>query len=255
MYSQFLSTIYNILLKYFLLSSMFSYKIILSKNYCDYLLNSDFILSFTQNVLLNVFSFCLINWIYIVFSYHLRWYYALFHTVMVTTIMGLSEFMVSNAFHQLALHLYTSNDSLQNVILLGVVSKQLYFFILYGLSHIYKSKFSNNPPNISIVFILISFLCFGITSTLLVIGYYVELPSHFGYLMAFSSFAFNRQYIRLLPLLLHPTEKRGVYTNASTNAKGIRSGPFLSDDSRTNRCPKICDSRYQETPLCNFFIE
>ena len=146
-----------------------------------------FLLSFAQNVLLNVFAFCLINWIYIVFSYHLRWYYALFHTVMVTTIMGLSEFMVSNAFHQLALHLYTSNDSLQNVILLGVVSKQLYFFILYGLSHICKSKSSNIPPNISIAFILISFLCFGITSTLLVIGYYVELPSHFGYLMAFSS--------------------------------------------------------------------
>ena len=45
MYSQSLSAIYNILLKYFLLSSIFFYKIISSKNYCDYLLNSDFILS------------------------------------------------------------------------------------------------------------------------------------------------------------------------------------------------------------------
>lgn len=146
-----------------------------------------FFCSFVQKVLLNIFAFCLINWIYILFSYNLRWYYALFHAVMVTTIMGLSEFIVSNTFHQLALYLYTSNSNLQNLILLGVVSKQLYFFILYGLSRIYKPKPSNIPPNISIAFILISFLCFGITSILLVIGYYVELPSYFGYLTAFSS--------------------------------------------------------------------
>ena len=62
-------------------------------------------------------------------------------------------------------------------------------------------------------------------------------------------FAFNSKYICILSLLLHIEEKRGVYTNASTNAKGIRSGPILSDDGRTNRCPKTCDSRYQETPL------
>lgn len=146
-----------------------------------------FLCSFEKNVLLNVFAFCLINWIYILFSYNLGWYYALFHAVMITTIMGLSEFIVSNTFHQLALHLYTSNNSLQNLILLGVVSKQLYFLILYSLSRIYKPKPSNISPNVSITFILISFLCFGITSTLLVIGYYVKLPFHFGYLMAFSS--------------------------------------------------------------------
>jgi len=43
-------------------------------------------------------------------------------------------------------------------------------------------------------------------------------------------FAFNSKYICLLSLLLHIEEKRGVYTNASTNAKGIRSGPILSDE-------------------------
>lgn len=171
-----------------------------------------FSFSFAKNFLINIFSFCFVTFIYILFSYKLKWYYALFHAFIITTIMGLSEIIVSTTFHQLALHLYTSNYNFYNVIILSIVSKQLYFFIMHIISSIQKPKVTNTRDKSSPAFILISLLCLWITSMLLIIGYYVDFSTQFSYIMAFSSLLFLMINIIIYILYAYVQRKNEEFT-------------------------------------------
>lgn len=89
---------------------------------------------------LNTILFLMANFIYLLYSYQLRWYSALFHGLITTIAMGMSELLIYSLITHFISDFFEQNYYVRNLIILAVFSKILYFFILNFLSHIIKKN-------------------------------------------------------------------------------------------------------------------
>lgn len=83
----------------------------------------------------NFLSFCLINFLYLILINHLSIFTALFHTFVIVASMNLCEVIFFMFFSQISYHYSEGNYLIKDYILATVLSKLLYFFILYFISH------------------------------------------------------------------------------------------------------------------------
>ncbi len=113
-----------------------------------------FFISLLENIWINLFAFLTTNFIIILALYHIKWLSALFHSAIITIVMGLSELVVLGITSYSSISYYAEQTYFRNFIILTILSKLIYFFILHfivRLLHGTKEKYI--PSDKGIIFL------------------------------------------------------------------------------------------------------
>lgn len=138
-----------------------------------------FAISFIENPVWNIASFLILNFILMLFLYDIKWTIALFHSIIVTIVMGLTELVFVSIITNLATTFYSSDVHFKNAITLMLTSKPFYFLFLYVIAHM-LARTSNTCEKATkkvLYFSIIPLISFWITLTFIAICYYIELPA------------------------------------------------------------------------------
>lgn len=125
-------------------------------------------LSFQKKPWLNTLSFLLVNFQFIAIMYHIKWYSALFHAAITTIIMGMSELASFGIISKVIVDILNKNQIPNDFIFYGILSKTIYFFIMYLLSHSFqkKNKAGSQGDRVSL---LLSFVPFSTLCVMLIL--------------------------------------------------------------------------------------
>lgn len=129
-----------------------------------------FLLSLFSKTGINIICFFAVNGLFLYTQFNLKWMLALFHSAMLTAIMGVSElasFGIMSRFSPLFL-----SDAGAGLVFYTVFGKIFFFATIYFLVHVCKEKFSNEEPYdhselflmlipISSIFIMFTFIAIG----------------------------------------------------------------------------------------------
>ena len=89
-----------------------------------------FLVSLLKIFWLNMIAFIIINFILFLVLYQIKWHSALFHTFIVTIVMGLSELLILGINGHFATRFYANRPYFRSLIILAVFSKLIYFSVL-----------------------------------------------------------------------------------------------------------------------------
>lgn len=148
-----------------------------------------FAISFKENPLLNTVSFLAINFIFMLFLYHIKWLTALFHSIIVTIVMSLTEVVLVSVISNLATTFYNSDEHLKNAVALFLISKPFYFSFLYCISHLLVKSPKNGEKNTVreiILFSIIPLISLWVTLTFIAICYSTKLPTSINHMITIS---------------------------------------------------------------------
>lgn len=115
-----------------------------------------FLISFTHNPYVNSITFFILHIALLCIFIHATPLSSIFHALILTVIMLLTEIIVLAFFSNISLRYYSEIYRYQNTILISIFSKLLYFFITFVISHIISK---NKNRNISLSFKEGIFLC------------------------------------------------------------------------------------------------
>ncbi len=148
-----------------------------------------YLISFSEIFWINLISFTVINFIIIIILYDVKWYSALFHTLIITIIMALSELGVLSIITHFSPGFYADNY-FRNVIIGGIFSKLLYFIILRliaGISNNMKDKYKSKPDRgiLYLNFVPVISICIAATMTAICLS--TEIALVLDWLISISS--------------------------------------------------------------------
>ncbi len=168
-----------------------------------------FILSFLENFSLNTAVFLFVNALLIQLIYDTRISTAMFHATILTTLMCLSELIVVAFMTHLAEDFYQSPLYFRNLLLLLLFSKQLYFWIVFAISHIFNHRskeqhislleglFLTAVPSISVyIFLTFAAIC-----------YYNPLSDMLSRMVAIGSLLLMLANLAIWALYMHINER------------------------------------------------
>ena len=132
-----------------------------------------FLLSLLKQTGLNVVSFFVFNTVYLYVLFKLKLLLALFHSAIVTAIMGISEIAVLGIISRFFPHFLLETDA--GLVFYTVFSKIFFFAVIYLLIHLFKEKKLNQEQYghseillmlipVSSIFIIFTLLSIGETS-------------------------------------------------------------------------------------------
>lgn len=132
-----------------------------------------FLLSLLKQTGLNVVSFFVFNTVYLYVLFKLKLLLALFHSAIVTAIMGISEIAVLGIISRFFPHFLLETDA--GLVFYTVFSKIFFFAVIYLLIHLFKGKKLNQEQYghseillmlipVSSIFIIFTLLSIGETS-------------------------------------------------------------------------------------------
>lgn len=134
-----------------------------------------FVISLFECRWLNAILFLLLNFCYLAVQFCLKWYSALFHSAIITTIMALCELMVYGIISLFSPHFFSKSSYFYNLAILTIFSKIIYFTIIYLLIHSLKEHYDRQQQDKSILilifmpvtslFVMITFVRIGETVT------------------------------------------------------------------------------------------
>ena len=101
-----------------------------------------FLGSFHENFTLNLLLFLIVNMIFLCIAYELKPLTALFHSLFITITMVLSELIVISLLSYFAPSFYNERTYFRNLVILSVISKLIYFFVLQFSSFYLQKKSS-----------------------------------------------------------------------------------------------------------------
>lgn len=104
---------------------------------------------------LNVFSYLLTNFLFLITQYDIKWTSAAFHSTLLAAVMGMCELIVYNIIARTAPHFYMQMNSFHNTVLLILCSKISFFAVIYLLTHLFKSLQENSDTDDNSVLLLI----------------------------------------------------------------------------------------------------
>lgn len=130
-----------------------------------------------NNEWLNALLFFLANAFYLFTQYTLKWYAALFYSAAITAILGMCELVGYGIISRFSPHFLTEVSNLYSMTFLSILSKMLYFFIVYILAHIFTGQSKNTSKQnksaivlgfipISSIFIMLAFVSIGEIATI-----------------------------------------------------------------------------------------
>ena len=132
-----------------------------------------FFLSLFEQTGLNVISFFVVNTIFLYMLFKIKLLLALFHSAILTAIMGISEIAVLGIISRFFPHFLLKTDA--GLVFYTVFSKIFFFAVIYLLVHLFKEKKINQEQYnhsqlllmlipISSIFIIFTFAAIGETS-------------------------------------------------------------------------------------------
>lgn len=148
-----------------------------------------FLLSIYDQLFVNLISFLLINFIFLYTQYELKCEMVLFHSSIVTAIMAMSELAPYGIISRFFSHFLSDPSLFHDKILFAVLSKLLYFLIIYFLSHIFKhQKNSTTQQNKSAVLLgFIPLSSLFVMLTFMYMGEATVIPPTNSWMMALSA--------------------------------------------------------------------
>lgn len=161
-------------------------------------------ISFLQNPYINICTFILLNFLYIAYMYRQKLPTALFHIFIITVSMAASEEIILSIFTNLASALYSNSINTVSLFLASILSKLLYFLILYFISHYVSNANESSAISMKETFILCLVPCLStwiLTTCFTITVYYTDLSQQISVMLMVSTF-----FILLLNLIIF-----GVY--------------------------------------------
>lgn len=148
-----------------------------------------FMFSLLKNPYLNTALFVLINFSYTVFVIKAKWTSALFSTFITTTVMGLSEVITFALSSTMPREILSEQLSVTQVLMLTIISKLVYFLILYIIVHIFYANIKGTNISIfeSILLSIVPVLSVVIMLTLISIQDINKISNAIDFLILFSS--------------------------------------------------------------------
>lgn len=104
---------------------------------------------------LNMFSYLLANFMFLITQYDIKWSSAAFHSTLLAAVMGMCELIVYNIIARTTPHFYMQMDSFHNTILFILCSKISFFAVVYLLTHFFKNLQKDSASYDNSVFLLI----------------------------------------------------------------------------------------------------
>lgn len=148
-----------------------------------------FLISSFKIVWLNLILFLLANFSIILLLYHVKRLPALFHSSIITIVMGLNELVILGITSHSKISFYEEQAYLRNFIILTVLSKLIYFFILHIIVRLLNGRKEKDIPSDNGIIILdiIPLISFFINITFLTIYLNIRLPFILGWLISISA--------------------------------------------------------------------
>lgn len=150
-----------------------------------------FLFSLYKNPYINTGLFISINFVFLFCVVKDKWSSALFHAIISTTAMGLSEVVTFSFFSTMPVDIYSESLVINKIIMLTIISKLLYFLILFFISHAFSvnKKKDSISTSESILLSVIPVLSVGITLSLIAVQSISNIPNKTNYLINFSALA------------------------------------------------------------------
>lgn len=128
-----------------------------------------FFISIFNVISLNILFYFLLNALFLSLHFQLRYQTAFFHSVILTVIMGTSEFIAFSVVSRFAPHFITEQGT--GLVLFAIFSKLSFFIVVYLLLHIFKMhKRAELLDHINILLILFPFSSLFVIATFSYIG-------------------------------------------------------------------------------------
>lgn len=138
---------------------------------------------------LNTLAFAIINYIVIIVLYQAKWYSVLFHSLMITIVMSLSEMIIIGVNSQVLVNFYSTHGYNVNFVLSAMFSKLIYFvtlrFITYRLKDEKEKSVIQDKNNLFLN--LIPVITIVVYFTLSTISLAAELPFMIEIMVSVSS--------------------------------------------------------------------
>lgn len=148
-----------------------------------------YLTSFLGQTWVNITVFLLLNSFFLLTQYDLKWSAVLFHSAIITAIMSLSELAVYGVISLFSPLFFEKTVIFHNLILLGIFSKTIYFFVTYILSYLLRNKSytSMQRDNSSFFLGFIPVTSLFIMVTYISIGETTSISSKNNWLIALSA--------------------------------------------------------------------
>lgn len=149
-----------------------------------------FFLSVFRNLWLNALAVFLIHFVFFLSMYQIRWFSALFHSAITVTIMIISELIVFAFIATFAKNFYAEQNYFRNLSILAMLSKTLYFLILYLIAHGLEKKEEKSPESNRIALFLtgVPVLSAYVLLTLMEICQDTRIPLNLDWMISIASF-------------------------------------------------------------------
>lgn len=149
-----------------------------------------FAISFLKNPWLNTCSFFCANLIFLRFSYDISWPTGIFHAVITTIAMGLSEIVVTGMVSNFLKNYNDPDVYLKYTVTMLFTSKPFYFLFMYAISHYLIKTPKNCNGNTTkeiVLFSVIPLVSFWIDLTFISIVRYPGFPLTVNRMVTISS--------------------------------------------------------------------
>lgn len=174
-----------------------------------------FFISFFEYPWLNTTAFFFANFLYIALCCQIKWFSALFHSALVTILMGLSELIIIGIMSYFIPEFLADSMHIRNLVILAVFGKIIYFLLLTLLVRFSTGKKEENSLTGKSIFFLTAppVVTIYVMLTLLTVCSSLESSPLLDWLI--SSSAFLLLIINLLNFgLYNYTQKRNLeFTN------------------------------------------
>ena len=114
-----------------------------------------FCASLVKSTWLNISLYLIANFIFLYTQYHLKWYSALFHTTIITAIMGTSELIVYAVLKSFTPDFWNNSQNHSSKWLFLIFNKLAFFMIINILTHLLKKQRKNTDQTDKSVFLLL----------------------------------------------------------------------------------------------------
>lgn len=103
-----------------------------------------FLTSFLKNIWINTIAFTVVNFVILLSLYHIKWHSAIFHTLITTTVMDLSELFVLSINSHFAINYNINHAYSSNLVIYTALSKLIYFLVLRFIIYVLNGKKEKN---------------------------------------------------------------------------------------------------------------
>lgn len=141
-----------------------------------------------QNILVNLLTVCLVHFIYLLL-FRIKWYSALFHAVITTSIMSLCELIIGAIVPGELYDFYAETAQTLLILLPALLSKLFYFTVLLTISHYYgkdKEPLVTAHKGISL-FIVVPAITLWIIGTFSILSLNVDFNQPAKYMISVSA--------------------------------------------------------------------